>query len=54
MRRARRVARNNLCRATKAASVAHFACLHPNDHFDMSQSFNDTFATTMHIAAAGE
>jgi fumarate hydratase class II len=26
--------------------------IHPNDHVNMSQSSNDTFPTTMHIAAA--
>ena len=28
--------------------------VHPNDHFNKSQSSNDTFPTAMHIAAATE
>ena len=40
--------------ANRGNEIAGEALLHPNDHVNMSQSSNDTFATALHIAAAIE
>ena len=37
--------------ANRGNAIASERLLHPNDHFFMSQSSNDTFPTAMHIAA---
>ena len=37
--------------ANRGNEIAGEKLLHPNDHVNMSQSSNDTFPTTMHIAA---